>query len=138
MTLLEVIETLEGIARKQPSVKMVVQNDIFRLNTIPDARYGVFGWTQQQHIVTEDYNRFSFALFYVDRLTEDKSNEVEIQSVGVSTLNNIIKEAEDRGIFPVGEWTINTFNQRFMDECAGVWASVRFEVNQTSVCAENY
>ena len=37
MTLLEVIRSIEIAARRQPAVRMVVQNDIFRLNTIADA-----------------------------------------------------------------------------------------------------
>ena len=42
MTLLELIKAMEVVASKQPSVKMVVENDIFRLNALADARYGVF------------------------------------------------------------------------------------------------
>lgn len=138
MTLLETIKALEGLASNQPSVNMIVQNDIFRLNTIPDAKYGVFGWVQQQHSVNDDVQVFSFALFYVDRLTEDKGNEIEIQSVGVNTLENIIKGMENLGLFPVSEWQISAFNQRFMDECAGVWASVRIAVPVNYTCEDNY
>ena len=138
MTLLEVIKALEDTAKVQPSVKMVVANDIFRLNAIPDAKYGVFAWTQQQHTIEDGFALFAFALFYVDRLTEDKGNEAEVQSVGVSTLANIIASLEDRGIFPEGSWTAQTFNQRFMDECAGVYASVRFRVPLTTLCADDY
>ena len=37
MTLVELIKTMEVIASHQPSIKMVVENDIFRLNTKADA-----------------------------------------------------------------------------------------------------
>lgn len=138
MTLKQVINTMESIARQQPSVAMVVPNDIFRLNATPDARYGVFGWTQQLHTIEDGWAIFGFALFYIDRLTEDKGNEVEVQSVGVSTLGNIILAMEELGIFVEGTWTAQSFNQRFMDECAGVWASVRFRVPLSTACPEDF
>ena len=138
MTLLQVIRAIEGIAKAEPSVKMVVPNDVFRLNATPDAKYGVFAWTQQQHILADDLLTFAFAFFYVDRLTEDKGNEVEIQSVGVDTLTDIIRRLEDAGIYPTGETTMQTFNQRFLDECAGVWCNVRLQVPAGYVCPDEY
>lgn len=137
MTLLETIRIFEGVASRQPSVNMIVRNDVFRLNTIPDAKYGVFAWTQGQHEIREDLQTFVFTFFYVDRLTADKGNEIEVQSVGVQTLGNILRSLEDLGIFP-GTWTAQTFNQRFLDECAGVFASVRLEVPTGWVCPEEF
>ena len=42
MTLLETIRIMENVARAQPSVRMIVRNNIFRMNDAPDRRYGVF------------------------------------------------------------------------------------------------
>lgn len=136
MTLLQTIQAIEDAARMQPSVAMIVPNDVFRLNVTPDARYGVFAWTQRQHAgdVDGDFHRFAFSLFYVDRLTADKANEVEIQSVGIQTLEAILRELRDQGIFPVDGYTFDTFNQRFEDECAGVWCSVTFDVPVSPLC----
>lgn len=136
MTLLETIRIFEGVASRQPSVNMIVRNDVFRLNTYADAKYGVFAWTQGQHEIREDLQTFVFTFFYVDRLTADKGNEIEVQSVGVQTLGNILRSLEDLGIFP-GTWTAQTFNQRFLDECAGVFASVRLEVPTDWICPED-
>ena len=138
MTLFEVIRTIEGFALAEPSVAMVVPNDVFRLNSTPAAKYGVFAWTQQQHSLDGDFHVFSFAMFYVDRLTEDKSNEIEIQSVGVATLSDIVRRCEDAGIVPLGEVTFTTFNQRFVDECAGAWCNVRLQVPATWVCPDYF
>lgn len=138
MTLLQVIQAIEGFAIAEPSVAMVIPNDVFRLNATPDAKYGVFAWTQQQHVLAEDLLTFGFAFFYVDRLNEDASNEVEIQSVGVQTLSDIIRQLEAAGAFPVGDTTFQTFNQRFMDECAGVWCNVRLQVPAGWVCPEEF
>lgn len=138
MTLLETIRIFEGVASRQPSVNMIVRNDVFRLNTIPDAKYGVFAWTQGQHEIGMDLQTFVFTFFYVDRLTADKSNEVEVQSVGVQTIGNILRLLDDLGIFPGTMWTAQVFNQRFLDECAGVFASVRLEVPTGWICPEEF
>lgn len=136
MTLLKTIEAIEVAASRQPSVNLIVRNDIFRLNTFQDARYGVFAWTQGQHSIAGGLQVFEFTFFYVDRLTADKSNEVEIQSVGVQTIDNIIRLLDDWDIpLDGGSWTAQTFNQRFLDECAGVFSRVRLEVPVAYECA---
>ena len=139
MTLLEVIRAIETAARQQPDVKMVVPNDVFRLNAIPDARYGVFAWTQGRHRVTytDEYIRYSFTFFYVDRLRNDKANEIEVQSVGISTLTNILRTLEGWGVTPE-TYEFQTFNQRFTDECAGVYCSVILIAPEDFVCPEEF
>ena len=83
MTLAETIKMIEVVASKQPSVNMIVRNDVFRLNEKADARYGVFAWTQGQHSTRVDGNSidYAFNFFYIDRLKNDRSNQLEIQSV---------------------------------------------------------
>ena len=140
MTLKETIKAIEIASSHQPSVNMVVENDVFRLNSLPNARYGVFGWTQQQHQGSCQSNTitFRFTFFYIDRLREDKANQIEIQSVGIETLDNIIKELNDRGLYVDQAYSFQTFNQRFMDECSGVFCQVAIDVPINSFCTENY
>lgn len=139
MTLAQVITRMKEIAGKQPAVSLIIDNDIFRLNATPDARYGVFAYTQQTHSGTVDgnFHRFAFTLFYVDRLNEDRSNEIEVQSVGVQVLESIIRTLAEEGIY-AGDYTIQTFTQRFLDECAGAFANATFEVLQDTLCVEDY
>lgn len=136
MTLLETIRLMESIAKKQPAVNSIVENDVFRLNECPQAKYGVFAFTQGMHTASEgdDTLRYSFTLFYVDRLTEARGNEIEVQSVGVQTLDNILLRLQGCGI-GVGTYTFQTFNQRFTDECAGTYCTVTLDVPREWVCA---
>lgn len=140
MTLQHVIKAFEVVASQQPSVNMIVQNDIFRLNSKSDARYGVFGWTQGQHSASTDSDMFtySFTFFYVDRLMNDRSNEIEVQSVGIQTLDNILRKLEDLDIFVSSSYSFQTFNQRFLDECAGVFCNVSLQVPVDSLCSESF
>ena len=140
MTLLDTIRTMEIVASHQPSIKMVVENDVFRLNAKADARYGVFSFVQGQHTSAIDSNviTYAFTLFYVDRLKDDRSNQIEIQSVGVQTLDNILRQLDDLGICPENGYTFQVFNQRFLDDCAGVFCNVNLSVPVGSLCPETF
>ena len=140
MTLKDTIKAIELAAYGQPAVNMIVRNDIFRLNKCADARYGAFAWLQGQHTanINSSLINFSFTFFYADRLTNDRSNEVDIQSVGIETLNNIIRRLENLGIYTEMVYTFQVFNQRFVDECAGVFCNVTLEVPVDGMCGEEF
>ena len=139
MTLKEAIKMIEMVASQQPSVNMIVEHDVFRLNSLPDAKYGVFAWLQGQHSTSIDSNTISlqFTFFYVDRLTEDKGNQLEVQSVGIQTLDNILRTLEENGLW-VANYNFQVFNQRFLDECAGVFSNVTIDMPISSVCPEDF
>ena len=140
MTLQQVIKAFEVVASQQPSVNMIVQNDIFRLNSKSDAKYGVFGWTQGQHSASADSSWFtySFTFFFVDRLKNDMSNQIEVQSVGIQTLDNILRKLDELGFYINSSYSFQPFNQRFLDECAGVFCNVSLQVPVTSLCSEDF
>lgn len=125
MTLEETIRTLEAVALQQQSVAMVIDNDIFKLNAIPNAKYAVFAYTQGEHLtsVSGDLATYRLTLFYVDRLLADKSNQTQIQSTGTQVLRNILTMMSELD-FQVDNMPIQPFTQQFVDECAGVYCSV--------------
>ena len=140
MTLVEVIKVIEVIASRQPSIRMIIENDVFKINEKADARYGIFAWTQGQHSTRVDSNSvdYSFTFFYVDRLKSDNSNQIEIQSVGTETLNNILRTLDDMGIDIDQTFTFQVFNQRFTDLCAGVYVNVILSVPIGATCPEYF
>jgi len=140
MTLTETIRQIETVASGTPSVSSIVRNDIFRLNSLPEAEYAVFGWTQGIHTASVESSlvTFQFTLFYIDRLRSDKRNEVEIQSVGIQVLDNIIRTLNENGVFCDSQYTFTTFRQRFLDECAGVFTNVYLTVPVSDLCEETY
>ena len=137
MTLAALIERLRQTALAQPAVQTVVDADVFRLNAMPDVKYGVFAWQQQLHRVNvrNSFVTYAFTLFYIDRLTESGDNEVEVQSVGMSVLTNIIRAFADE--MDVSDWSAQAFTQRFADLCAGVYAQVTFTVAADYTCEDN-
>lgn len=140
MTLAQLITIIEGVAGSQPSVRSIVRNDVFRLNTITDVMYGVFAWLQGTHTDFLDTGMvvYSFTFFYVDRLTFGRTNEIEVQSVGLQTLHNICKTLDEEGVYVSDAVSYQTFNQRFVDECAGAFCTVSLEVPVDSLCEEDF
>lgn len=139
MTLEQTIRIIEQVAKAQPAIKTIVENDIYRLNSLPDVKYGVFAFLQNQHSadIDSDLMTYNFTLFYVDRLTADKGNQINVQSTGVAVLNNIIRTLADRfGILATGGYSFQPFNQRFTDECAGVYTNVALQVEIDGICEE--
>ena len=82
--------------------------------------------------------RYTFNLFYVDRITEDIDNELQIQSTGVQVLGNVLRGLPALGVFQAGDAAIRTFNQKFEDACAGAFATVTLEVGVDTVCHLDY
>lgn len=139
MNLLQTIRTIEKTAALQPAVSSIVRNDVFRLNASPVAKYGVFAWLQNEHVSEAESGivTYNFTFFYVDRLTADKHNELDIQSQGIETLENILRRLPDFGLYP-STYSFRTFNQRFADECAGVFCTVSLDAQKDGLCAEAY
>lgn len=138
MTLIEVINLLDWIAQNQPNVNGIVETgDIYDLNKDEyQQKYAAFCATQNTHSVNEDFTIFSFTLFYVDRLTLDKSNKIEIQSTAVEFFANLIKTIMQK--FPSLDWTngdITTFTEKFSAECAGAFMTCSITTKNQSICA---
>ena len=125
MNLIEIIDKLKEIALSKPNINFVGEGDIYELNNLGNIDYSVFYITQQTHSFSENIAYYQLNLFYVDRLAKDNSNRLSIHSVGMDAISNILNEltnTEDVEVeFPI---QFNTFNERFADECAGVFCTV--------------
>ena len=129
--LITLVKAIEKIGTALPNVNTVVLSDIYKLNELPDIDYSVFAIVQDIHRQDNDYFYFNFYLYYVDRLLNDKSNQLEIQSHGIQLLSTVISKIEQLGLIlnrDLMENTYQSFNQRFSDECAGVFARIEVQV----------
>ena len=138
MTLLETINLLNWVAQNQPNVNGIVKSgDVFDLNKEEyQQKYAAFCVQQNTHSISEDFTTFSFTLFYVDRLTLDKSNKLEIQSTACEFFQNLIKTIMQK--FENLNWTngeVTTFTERFSAECAGAFMTCSITTKHQSICA---
>lgn len=137
MTLKEIVNSIVSIAKAQPNVNSTFVGDIYELNHYNDVDYSAFVVTQQQHNINneEGYIAYNFNLFYVDRLTADESNRLDVQSTAISFLNAVIADLEMLGLI-INDYTINTFNEKFNDVCAGAYATLAIRANGAD-CGDN-
>lgn len=138
MTLLDIIRSIERIVATQPNIHTIVRNDVYKLNSIPDVKYGVIAWTQGTHQM--DYRSgmatYQIYLFYIDRKSDRSNIETEIVSFGVQVLNNIIFTLSAQDIF-IDEAQVQPFTQRFADDCAGAYVTLNIQV-PIDRCHEDY
>ena len=140
MNLFQTIDNIKNIALTQPNIRTASEGNVYSImNTSTDLRYGVFVITQGTHRSDEMFNYFNFNFFYVDRLVDDmESNRLQIQSIGIQMLNNILNTfADEYDIDLNSDIQYNPFTQKFADETAGVYCTITLEVPKDS-CAESY
>lgn len=139
MTLKQVIKQLQKIALTQRNVRYTGEGNLYRdLNAQGTVEYDIFYITQNQHQSVEDFDRYSFNLFYISRLeSEDAGNALQIQSVGKEVVENVVKifcADFDSEVYNITYW--QPFVQRFSDLTAGIYAIITLEVPKDSVCID--
>ena len=141
MTYLQIINLLKDTALAQPNVNSVVR-EFLDLNR-EDAKYSAVVIQDRDgsrdRIVEQDYVTYTWHLGYVDRLTYDESNRDDIISTGINIINNIVNTIRNTW-FPELEVSIvdriNTFDQRFTAQCAGVYVVLAVNA-QMSDCVDS-
>ena len=141
MTYLQIINLIKDTALAQPNVNSVVR-EFLDLNR-EDAKYSAVVIQDRDgnrdRIVEQDYVTYTWHLGYVDRLTYDESNRDDIISTGINIINNIVNTIRNTW-FPELEVSIvdriNTFDQRFTAQCAGVYVVLAVNA-QVSDCIDS-
>ena len=132
MTLFEIIRTINEVAASEPNINtLILSGNVFDLNTNnTTVRYSTFCCEQMTHQHTEeDFLSYGFRFYFVDRLTEDSRNKIEIQSKGIQTLESIIHKLRDLDIFDIYyDYYYTPFTNRFEAWCAGVFCELRIQV----------
>lgn len=131
MTLKQITDALNAIALEQPAIRTALEKgNIYELNSMRDARFGVFCATQQTH----EYNLetaqmdYRFWLYYVDRLKSNESNKIDAQSTAIQVINNILRTFQKIYDVDVTDIVYTPFTESFSEMCAGQYASVTISV----------
>ena len=132
---------IKDTALAQPNVNSVVR-EFLDLNR-EDAKYSAVVIQDRDgnrdRIAEQDYVTYTWHLGYVDRLTYDESNRDDIISTGINIITNIVNTIRNTW-FPELEVSIvdriNTFNQRFTAQCAGVYVVLAVNA-QVSDCVDS-
>lgn len=135
MTLKEIVNALNRIAESQPLVNSVIKSgNVYDINESADVEYATFCAVQQSHSLNPETSimNYNFTLYFVDRLTSDSSNKIDIQSTAIQVLTNIVKSFADEYedyVELAESVTYEVFTESFNDLCAGAYATVTFETD---------
>ena len=128
MNFIQIMKHLEAYSLSLPYINEVNLGDIYEyLNGKPNVKYASVNIDINQSTRNDNLISYSVYLYYVDRLTEDKSNWMEIKTTAEQVLNSIVNYAAQIGDVNDG-WTINYFEQQFADYCAGGYVQFNLEV----------
>lgn len=128
MNFIQILKKLEAYSLSLPYVHSVNLGDIYEyLNGKPNVKYAAVNIDINQSTRNDNLSSYSVYLYYIDRLTEDKSNWMEVKTTAEQVLNSIVNYAAEIGDVNDG-WTINYFEQQFADYCAGGYVQFNLEV----------
>lgn len=139
MTLKTLLKNIGEMAVKQKLVKYSAAGaSLAEINPMEVAWYPLFyAIPAGTHTISENIITFSLTLYYIDRLLEDNSNEVDIFSSSIENLRNIIIGISNLpGVYDVeNNYTMNNFMpEKLNDRLCGSYATVRISVVADSVC----
>lgn len=125
-SLKDIYSTVEQIIKKIPNINTFV-SDFDYLNR-EDTKYTAIVLQQVNATRSDYYLTYNFNLGYVDRLLEDRSNELDIQSAGVLILNKIVDQLNGIEDIDVEATSFNYFTQRFLADCAGAYCNLSVSI----------
>ena len=140
MNLAQVVKYIQNIAIEHPLVKSFYEGDATVFLNSKEIKYGAFILTQHAYNnVTKEQGikKYTFDCIYADRLTEDGSNRLVVQTDGINVIHevfNYIKGNSETSNVPL-PITFSTFEQKFADSLAGSMATITLEVeDETGDC----
>lgn len=112
MNFIQILKKLEAYALSIPYVNSTNTGDIYEfLNGNTGVKYASVNIDITSSTRNDNLISYSIYLYYVDRLTEDKSNWIEIKTTAEYVLNSIVNyAAENLGDIDDG-YVINYFEQ---------------------------
>ena len=134
MNLQNTLEYIASVAQNHPLINSSYVGSIYDLNSNTNTKYAVFAVedidvTKQNHTLL--YNCY---LYVVDRVMNDESNTIAVQTMAVNTLQEIINyiEGYSQSLEVYGSYIITPIRQKFSDECAGAYVQLRL-VSQNDI-----
>ena len=138
MNLQNTLEYIASVAQNHPMINSSYVGSIYNLNSDTNTKYAVFA--VEDIDVTKQNNTllYNCYLYVVDRVMNDESNTIAVQTMAVNTLQEIINyiEGYSQSLEVYGSYIITPIRQKFSDECAGAYVQLRLvSQNDIGECA---
>ena len=139
MNLYDVLNKLSNIASNHKLIGAYHNGDVYRIMNSAKNTYPVVVFTVDSLQNYQDYSTLNAYMYFIDRLTDDEDNKINIQTNGINVINDIINK-----LCEINEISVPTplqytfFTEKFGDMCCGVYANVSIQFNNYSNCCENF
>ena len=109
------------------------EGDIYEYLNSGNHKYPSIILTVQNITTDEDVSTISATIFAVDRLTNDSSNKLEVQSLCMSKITQILGTLEER-VNNLQSNTLVPFTEKFSDLCGGMYGEFTLDYIGEGVC----
>lgn len=143
MTLKDATTAISALAKQQKIINYAAAGaDVTELNfNTVDSYPALFIAPTGSHTVKKDTTIYRITIFYLDRLLNDNQNMMDILSVSVEQLKNIVKGINlIEGVVNVDfnyEITNFTETEAMNDKVAGGYANIDMELVNDTTCYTN-
>ena len=134
MNFYNIVQNILNTSSRHKNVKEVSEGDIYVYLNSGEHKYPCVFLTVGEVTDSEMSRNVNCTLFYVDRLVSDQSNRTAVQSLGITTLGDILDTIEGDVI----SVNYTTFTEKFTDLCAGVFATVDITYPMDEICDEHF
>ena len=92
MNLYDVLNKLSNIASNHKLIGAYHNGDVYRIMNSAKNTYPVVVFTVDMLQNYQDYSTLNAYMYFIDRLTDDEDNKINIQTNGINTINDIINK----------------------------------------------
>lgn len=121
MNLYNITNLIKQLASQIPNVGTIEVGDVYQINAKQDIVYPSIAITQRPHTIShnDEMTTYNFYIFYIDRLTSDDSNRMDVQNAAIEALHSLSDALNDYDVEVANVSTVHTFNERFNSMCSG-------------------
>lgn len=134
MNLTELNNFIKTLSLAYPTVRNYGEGDVYEALNSGNNEYPTIFLTISEISTNEDITNITATLFYIDRLLDDNSNRLNIQTVGTNALKAILEKATEWSRINLETITYTPFTEKFADLCAGVFAQFSIQINDELDC----
>lgn len=115
-----------------PSVEQVNEGDVYEWMNNHQHRYPAVNLTVQSVTSNIDFQTINCEIIYMDRLTDDKSNRLNIQSTGMTLLKKGVIRLQKE--FDINGINYSPFTDKNKDLIAGCLVTLNITLPEDFIC----
>ena len=131
------IKQIKNISLSNGLVNETGEGDIYIHLNSGMHKYPCVFLTVQNVTFTNDIVNVNATLFYVDRLLDNSSNKLEIQSNGITVLSQILDRIAEETVINTVQNVYTPFEEKFADLCAGQFVTFRASFPNDVICSDD-